>query len=92
MKVLEHGLLEGLPGGIGRGGAADGTLGDAGVGGTEAFKSGLPSDLPPLFHSAAQIPADQQVRAGDPSTFEGVNDHAAGIAEDGVVEEKRLRR
>lgn len=85
-QVAEHGGFKCLPGGVGVGDAAYGALGDTGMGGTEAFESGAPAELAPLFQAAAQVVAEQVAGAGDPGALEGVHDHASWVAENGVVE------
>ena len=79
-------MLEGLPGAIGVGDTADGSLHDAGVGWPEAVAGGFPSELPPLFLAPAKTITEQIAGPRNPSAFEGMDDDPAGIAEDGVVE------
>lgn len=68
------------------GDAVDGTLGDSGMGGAEAFEGGLPADLPPLFATAAGFVAKEILPPGDPHTLERMDGPAGGIAELGVIE------
>ena len=84
--VLEHGVLEGLPGEIRIGNATEGSLDDAGVGGTEALEGGFPTDLSPLLDATPDTSAQQIGGPGNPSALEGVDSNAPWIAEDGVVE------
>ena len=85
-QVAEHGACECEPGGVGVGDAVHGALGDAGMGGAEAVHGGLPAEEPFLLQAAAGAVAEEAVGAGDPDALEGVNDAAARIAKDGVVE------
>ena len=89
--------FEGLPGGLGVGGAADGALDDAGVGGAEAGEGAVETDGAEAleFGAGEALAGIGLIEAGDPDGAEGVDLGreeagrlgAAGIAEDGVVEE-----
>ena len=85
-EVAEHGFLEDFPGAVGVGDAMDGTLGGAGVGGTEALEGGPPAKLPPLFFTATDAFAKKCIGPGDPNALECVDGPAGRIAELSVVE------
>jgi hypothetical protein len=79
-------LVEGLPGEIGIGDAAYGTLGDAGIGGVEAVECGFPAEVSPLITTDGEAIADQSAHARDPDSLEGVDEDAGPVTEDAVIE------
>ena len=74
-EVFQHGLFEGLPRGVAVGGAAHGTLDDAGVGRTEAVAGGDDADRAQVGKLVAEEPgADVGFRQPrDPDGAEGVD-------------------
>lgn len=97
-QILEHGVLECQPSELGVRNAADGTLDDAGLGGTKAVEGALQADGPEVIevfsiHALAGIGCSD---SGDPDGTKGVDEgaryrDASTLAKYGVIEEQGFR-